>query len=58
MSTIVLKTAKRNTTVSRIKVRQAVAAIYDGKIVLPVGQTKPVIKIKKKSAVKKTFALK
>ncbi len=32
MSTIVLKTVKRNTQVSRLKVRAAIAAVYSKKI--------------------------
>ncbi len=57
MSTIVLKTARRNTRVSRIKVRQAVAAIYSGRVVIPAVNKNPAISIKKKAAAKKAVAL-
>lgn len=57
MSTIVLKTARRNTKVSRIKVRRAVAAIYSG-MVTPTAKNIPAITLTKKASGKKTSALK
>ena len=53
MNRIVLKTAKRKTTVSRIKVRQAVAALYAGKITIPPAQKSIIIKAKKETSPKK-----
>ena len=54
MSTIVLKTANRNTTVSRIRVRQAVAAVYSGQVTLraPAHSSTPAIRTGKKTAAK------
>jgi hypothetical protein len=52
MSTIILKTAKRTTRVSRLKIRRAVAAVYSG---ATAGTTSLPVPVKiKKTAAKKT----
>jgi hypothetical protein len=53
MSTIVLKTARRNTKVSRIKVRRAVVATYSESTALPNAKNSAVISLTKKTPAKK-----
>jgi hypothetical protein len=54
MGTIVLKTAKRSTSVPRLTIRKAVEAVYAGTIAAPaVKKVSPVVNLTKKNTSKK-----